>query len=433
MRTLRFPGPFSKSEFRMRCKFFMTKRSCFGPIAFLAAVAVLGVSIALVAKSISPEVQEISLPGSPFAVAVAPHGRYVFASLSGATNGIAVIEQGRRFASFVGVLPTGGPTFGLAVTSDGRYLLDTVQPLGLPATQGVQFIDLHRAVAGEANAILGTVPTAPGSAPIEVVLSNDNHFVFVSNEGNATVTVIDFNLALASGENASSIVGNIPVELAPVGLAVSPDDRRLYVTNELANPTDPGYNPAACTGAAGTTPKGTLTVVDLLRAESDPATSVLSSVYAGCSPVRVALSEDGGVAWVTARAENHLLAFSTRKLLRDPSDALLSRTPVGTAPVGIQLFDHDHFIAVANSNRFTPGQIGTVSILDYAKALRGAGASATVGTFSAGLFPRQWALSDDDRFLYLTEFSSNVLAIFPVRPLIRQVEPSHPWPASREE
>jgi hypothetical protein len=62
----------------------------------------------------------------------------------------------------------------------------------------------------------------------------------------------------------------------------------------------------------------------------------------------------------------------------------LSTTPVGTAPVGIQLFDHDRLIAVANSTRFTPGGIGTVSIFDYEKALTGAGDSATLGIFTAG-------------------------------------------------
>jgi len=44
----------------------------------------------------------------------------------------------------------------------------------------VQFIDVHKAITGQADAILGTVPTGTGSGPIEVGLSNDNRFVFVS-------------------------------------------------------------------------------------------------------------------------------------------------------------------------------------------------------------------------------------------------------------
>ena len=139
--------------------------------------------------------------------------------------------------------------------------------------------------------------------------------------------------------------------------------------------------------------------------------------------MRVVLSGDGRVAWVTARAEDDVLAFSTHRLLSDPAHALISRTPLGVAPVGIQLFDHDRLIAVADSNRFTTGQAGTVSILDYHRALSGAGSSATVGTFVARDFPRQWGLSNDDRFLYLTEFSSNNLAILPVHNLVNNVAP----------
>jgi len=397
----------------------------------------------VLSQTINPPQQQVALAGSPFAVTTSTDGQYVFASLSGAANGIAIIKQNRGSATLVRVLQTGGGAFGLTVTRDGRYLLDTVQPIGNATTpQGVQFIDLQKAIAGQADAILGTVPTGNGSGPIEVALSVDNRFVFVSDEDNEIVDVIDFAKAVASGENASSIVGSIPVEQLPVGLAFSGDGRYLYITNEEANSTDPGYNPAACNipnGAGGTSPgpEGTLTVVDVQKAEINPAQSILANVYAGCSPVRVVLSQDSEIAWVTARAADTVLAFSTRALLEGSSPgwrgktghqlpALLSTTPVGTAPVGIQIFDHDRFIAVANSNRFTPGGTGTVSILDYAKALNGEGAAATVGTFTAGEFPRQWALSPDGQILYLTEFNSNILAIFPVHALVKEASPNDP-------
>jgi DNA-binding beta-propeller fold protein YncE len=402
-------------------------------IGVLAAGALLSGVLPASAQSITPTEQDISLPGSPFAVTTTPDGQYAFASLSGSANGIAIIKQGPASATLVRVLPTSGGVFGLTVTPDGKYLLDTVQPVGDATTpQGVQIIDIAKAIAGAPGAILGTVPTGAGSGPIEVALSNDGRFAFVTNEDNETVGVINLTEALATGGNARSLIGNIPVEEAPVGIAFSPDGRYLYISNEEANPTDPGYNPDACsvpTGiGTGTTPgpEGTLSVVSLPAAEKNPATSVLASVYAGCSPVRVVLSDQGRIAWVTARAQNDVLAFSTSKLLTEPSHALLSTTPVGVAPVGIQFFDHDRLIAVADSNRFTTGQAGSVSILDYRAALSGAGSAATVGTFTAGDFPRQWGLSSNDRFLYLTEFSSNVLAVFPVQDLVNEVSQNDP-------
>ena len=88
--------------------------------------------------------------------------------------------------------------------------------------------------------------------------------------------------------------------------------------------------------------------------------------------------------------------------------------------MGIQLFDHERLIAVADSNRFTTSG-RPISILDY-------------GPFSAGLRPpwgpatsRQWGLSDNGRFsLHLTEFSSNILGIFPVADLVNDVRPFDP-------
>jgi DNA-binding beta-propeller fold protein YncE len=180
---------------------------------FLAAFAILSNIQPALAQTINPPKQEISLAGSPFAVTTTPDGRYVFASLSGAANGIAVIKREHTSATLVRVLATGGGTYGLIVTPDGRYLLDTVQPIGSATTpQGVQFIDVQKAIAGQADAILGTVPTGADSGPIEVGLSKDDRFVFVSNEDNETISVIDFRKALVSGESASSnILAIFPV------------------------------------------------------------------------------------------------------------------------------------------------------------------------------------------------------------------------------
>ena len=65
-------------------------------------------------------------------------------------------------------------------------------------------------------------------------------FVFVSNEDNETISVIDFRKALVSAESASSIVGTIPVEQLAEGLAFSAKGRYLYSTNEEADSSDLG-------------------------------------------------------------------------------------------------------------------------------------------------------------------------------------------------
>jgi hypothetical protein len=127
----------------------------------------------------------------------------------------------------------------------------------------------------------------------------------------------------------------------------------LFVTNGGAKAGTPGYNPNACTLPAGTLgPQGTLTVVDVRRAEISPATSVVSRAYAGCVPVRIELSRTGDIGWVSARASNQLAAFSIERLLVDPAQALISTTPVGPAPVGPQLFAEDRLIAISQPARW---------------------------------------------------------------------------------
>src|SRR5215471_9814161 len=214
----------------------MKFRSVVTKLSFMMLVAgltVLGGKIST-AQSINPEVQLISLPGSPFAVAVTPDGKHVFVSLQKA-NGVAVIEQGDESATLLGVIPTGGSAWGMAITSDGKYLLVAVQGQVL----GVQFIDVQKAIAVAADAVLGTVPTTPGSDPVELALSAGDRFVFSANEHNKTVSVIDISRALASGEDASSIVGNIPVEVFPVGITTSTNGHYVYLVNEVANLTHP--------------------------------------------------------------------------------------------------------------------------------------------------------------------------------------------------
>ena len=80
------------------------------------------------------------------------------------------------------------------------------------------------------------VPTGADSGPIEVGLSKDDRFVFVSNGDNETISVIDFRKALVSGESATSIVGTIPVEQLAEGLALSSGPKAVTSTLPTKRP-----------------------------------------------------------------------------------------------------------------------------------------------------------------------------------------------------
>jgi hypothetical protein len=42
--------------------------------------------------------------------------------------------------------------------------------------------------------------------------------------------------------------------------------------------------------------------------------------------------------------------------------------------------------------------------------------------FDAGVFPHQWAISPNGKLLYLTEYGSDILAIFPVNSIVDQLK-----------
>ncbi len=352
------------------------------------------------------------------------------------TGGVEVIRQRKNSATIKGIISTCGSAHGMAMSKGGRYLLVTVQqgkscPSG-GTSDGVQFIDVRKAIADDSKAAMGTIHT--DSSAIEVAISVDkrtgeNGIIFVANEFAGkkdsdpdTVSAIDFKqaLAFASGKGPKPIVGTILVDRAPVGLAVSANGRSLYVTNEKALSGENSCEIASdgCLPVMNPGPPGTLSVVDIHSGK------VMATIPAGCSPTRVILTNNDTVAWVSARDSDSLLAFDTSKFISDPTNALLSTTPVGIEPDGAQPFFSKRLMAVANTNRFDMcvGAGGTVSILDFETALKSGGAAATVGTFDAGVFPRQWAESPDHRLLYLTEFGSNTLAIFLVSSIVHQVQ-----------
>ena len=339
-------------------------------------------------------------PGTPFGVAVTADGRWSFVSLPG-TGMVGVYRTGGPAApSLARRVYTGEQLLGEALTPDSRYLL------AADDGGGAAVVNVSRAEQGGTGPLLGTLSGPDGAGAIEVAVSPDGRFAFVSLEGSAAIAVFDLRLALTRGFGASGFVGTIPVGLAPVGLAVSPDGRWLYATSEIAL----GARPSPGTRAPGVPlgGEGTLTVISLRRAETDPAASVVSTVDAGCSPVRVITSADGSVVWVTARESDRLLGFSAARLRSDPAHALIASAEVGEAPVGLALVDDGTRIVVADSNRFSAsGDTSSLAVVDAPAALEGK--PALLGYLRAGGFPREMALEPGGRTLLVTNFGSQQL------------------------
>jgi len=325
--------------------------------------------------------------GFPFGVAVTPDGRWAFVSGSGPTVQVFRAGPGLALHLVRALTVPGAQLLGETLTSGGRYLLAA-------SNRGAVVIDVAAAEQGRPHAVLGTLAAPRGTGAIEVAVTRNTELAFVSLEYSGNIAVFSLRRALASGFGPADYLGAIPAGEAVVGLALSPDGRWLYATSELARGAGPSRNA-----------QGSLSVISVPRAATDPARAVAATVTAGCQPVRVITSADGAVAWVTARGSNTLLGFSTALLRSHPARALIARAGVGEAPVGLALVDQGRQIVVADSNRFNaPGATASLAVVRVRAAL--AGRPALAGLLPAGRFPREMAVVPGGHTLLVTCFGS---------------------------
>jgi DNA-binding beta-propeller fold protein YncE len=274
----------------------------------------------------------------------------------------------------------------------------------------VSGIDVLRLAPGHAPLLVHTIAVRGTSAG--TALSDNGRLLLVA--GGAGAAVISVPAAEQGGRHAvlSTLVApGKPMADAAIEVAISPNGRYafvsletagriahwLYATSEVDNASS---EPEGATG-----PLGSLSVVSVARAESDPARSVMARVPAGCTPVRVITSADGRVVWVAARGSDALLAFSAAKLQTEPSHALLADVHVGKAPVGLALARAGTLMVIADSNRFALGlPVSNLAVVDVAAALHGR--PALLGYLPAGRFPRDVTASANGSLLLVGNYAS---------------------------
>ncbi len=344
----------------------------------------------------------VDLPDHPFDAAPTPDGCRILVSLGPASHGSAEIavltrENGRIQLARTAKLKAGA-ALGMVLSHDGKLLI-------LAARESVIFIDVPRLVNGSGNPVLGSLKDGKAPGSVHVNTSPDEKLLFVADETQRSLTVVDLEQTRAQSYKTAAVIGAIPTGTAPIALVFSPDGKWLYTSAQVAAPD---WNwPKACkaqqdfsANPALVLPQGAIVVVDVARASRDPANSVVARVPAGCAPVRLALSPDGDRIYATARNQNSVLAFDTSKLLTDAKPAVAQ---VGMSPVPVAVFDSGHKIIVGNSNRFgVSGETSELTVLDAATLTR-------IGTIPSGSFPREMAISSDGNTLFLTNFNSKSL------------------------
>jgi len=347
----------------------------------------------------------VMLPGSPFTALSSADGCWLFVSLTQPHPEVAVIARGNGGLTLKRVVSLPGWPMGMTLTHDGKVLIVADGP-------NVVFLDVGQLTTGNDNAILGYwgIPgVRPGS--IYVSVTDDDRYVFVSNEALGTISVIDLAQTRRSRFAQVRLVGSIAAGTGPLGIAFSPDKRFLFATVLTvqglgwSNRCSPENDPAAVADH----PEGAVVVMDMKLATSNPAQSVLRRVPAGCSPARIVASRETGRVYVTARGSNELLSFTERELCGSGGGSRGEHMTVGQSPVGVALVDGGRKVVVAGSDRFhTSPSASALYVVDSAQI----GSNRTpVGSIPSQGFPREIRATADGRTLLVTNFDGGSLQI----------------------
>jgi DNA-binding beta-propeller fold protein YncE len=379
--------------------------------------------------------------GNP-TTAIATHdGKYVFVSVTnvGAPNftgpdsvanarhdvvsGLQIFRGTHGALKPYRFLPLGTPSANsLALLPDGKTIVVGV------GDAGVAFVNVQDAIDGKAVPYFAG--QGDGAGTFDVVSSPDGKYVFSFNEygvigqSRGNIGIVAVHPDPGGRVTHPETIGQLATGDVVPSLALSADGSRLYVASELVPAHDPPHiadggnsllTKEDCVQKKGTParPNGFITVIDTQRVIDGQrrASSVLSRVAAGCSPVRLVETADSSALFVSARGDNRILVFSPRLLESDPEHALLHAFSTnGEAPVGIRLFAEDRMLAVANSNRFADAP-GAAAIFSISKSRD----ATTLQTLAAGGFPRNITLSPDGRSLYLTNYTSRGLQVISTR------------------
>lgn len=186
-------------------------------------------------------------------------------------------------ARIVGAIPVGDEPEGVTASPDGKLVAVT--------SEGADRVDL---VDPAARAVVAPIPTC--RRPRQVVFTPDGALAFASCEDGAAVAVVD----VAARRNVDEIA--LPEGSRPMGLALDPAGRRLWVSNGRA---------------------GTISLVDVATRKV-----LATSVAFGQRVWGIALGPDGRLYAVDGPA-NALVVLDGTSL------AVLRRIPVGTLPWGV--------------------------------------------------------------------------------------------------
>ncbi len=247
------------------------------------------------------------------------------------------------------------------------------------------------------NTLVTTITV--GRSPYGVTLSPDESKVYVTNQASNTVSVIS--------TATNTVVATIGVGTNPYNVIVSHDGTRVYVANSGSNNVsviNVTNNTVLTTFSAGSQPLGVLLSPDdsklyvtngisqrvyVINTSNNALITTISSVQ---TPDNLAISPDGSRLYVTN------LNGSSISVINTLTNAVISTIPVGISPEGIIISQDGSKIYVV------------FRLLDKVLVINTA-TNATIATIPTGSVPGGIAMSPHDDLIYVTNTNANTVSV----------------------
>ncbi|HET9374252.1 MAG TPA: YncE family protein [Chthoniobacterales bacterium] len=179
------------------------------------------------------------------------------------------------------------------------------------------------------NTIVGS-PISTGVMPIGVAVTPDGRYVYIANNGSNTVSVLD--------AVTDRVVGSVSVPAGPIGVAVTPDGKYAFVTSSVFF-TFTGHTVSVINTATNTLVGPPITV--------------------GSGPIGIAFTPDGKFSYVANFNDGTASVIDTAT-----RTVVVPSIPFGSpsgSPVGVAATPDGKFVYVANVNASTVSVISTAT------------------------------------------------------------------------
>jgi YVTN family beta-propeller protein len=297
-----------------------------------------------------PTVDLVQVGKNPEGVALASDGRVYVANST--ENSISVIDTERSDVVDTLLLPLDSHPLTVAVATNP--VGETIYASVFNPTLWVISVDQN----GARTPVPVTLPITPSNSPFALAVSRNGQRIYVAGTDQLTRAPILLVLDATSSPPAPVLDGSgkpveIPVGTTPYGVALSPDDRWIYVTNQ---------------------DDGTLSVIDArpripVPLMSDTLGTPLRIAVGVCpAGIAVGRSKDGVHTYVYVATENNnqgvvsVIDASNEAVLLEAEKhpEKLATIPVGKFPTGIAVGADGTKVYVTNCGS------NTVSVIDTA-------------------------------------------------------------------